>query len=98
MDAAEIVKLPFVQVALPIMLTFVVATWYQNKRVDDVNRRLDELRTDMNRQIAELRTDMNRQFGEIKEILKAIQAKLENHNERITRLEERSSPIGGIRR
>ena len=87
MNAAEILKLPFVQIALPIMLILVVATWYQNKRVDDVNRRLDEIPT-----------DMNRQFTEIKDILRGIYAKLENHNERITRLEERSSPIAGIRR
>lgn len=86
-DAAEIVKLPFVQVALPIMLTFVVATWYQNGRMDDLNKRMDELRA-----------DMNRQFAEIREILRAIQSKLENHGERITRLEERSSPIVGARR
>jgi hypothetical protein len=38
---------PFFQVALPIIVTFAAATWFQNKRVDHlkaaVNRRLDDI-------------------------------------------------------
>lgn len=86
-DLTAITSLPFVQVALPIMLTFAAATWYQNKRIDD-------LRSEMNN----LRAEMNRQFGEILRRLDRIEAKLENHNERITRLEERTSPLTGSHR
>lgn len=39
--------LPFFQVTLPLMSTFVgaiwVASWSQNKRFDDIHRRLDEI-------------------------------------------------------
>jgi predicted nucleic acid-binding Zn-ribbon protein len=38
---------PFMQVTLPIMVTFVatiwLASWSQNKRFDEVNRRLDAI-------------------------------------------------------
>jgi hypothetical protein len=38
---------PFVQVALPIMVTFAIATLFQSKRIDDlrdsVGRRLDAI-------------------------------------------------------
>lgn len=90
-DLAAITSLPFIQVALPIMLTFAAATWYQNKRIDD-------LRGDMRNEMNNLRADMNRQFGEILRRLDRIEAKLENHNERITRLEERTSPLTGSHR
>jgi hypothetical protein len=53
---------------LPLMFTFIgaiwVASWLQNKRLDDIIVRLGR-----------------------------IEAKLENHAERITRLEERTSPF-----
>lgn len=43
----EALNLPFVQIALPIIVTFVAATWYQGKRLDDlrdsINRRLDSI-------------------------------------------------------
>jgi hypothetical protein len=43
---------PFFQVTLPLMVTFVatmwIASWSQNKRFDDIHRRLDEI-------VAELR-------------------------------------------
>lgn len=36
-----IAQTPFVQIALPIVITLIVAAWNNNKRFDDVNRRLD---------------------------------------------------------
>jgi hypothetical protein len=68
-EVSEVAKLPFVQVASPIMITFVAAAWNQNKRLDDILKRLDR-----------------------------IEHKLENHNDRNTRLEERTSPFAGVRR
>ena len=38
---------PFFQVALPIIITFAIATWFQSKRIDDLrdalSRRLDAI-------------------------------------------------------
>ena len=36
-------KEPFFQVALPIIVTFAIATWFQGKRIDDVIRRLEHI-------------------------------------------------------
>lgn len=77
---------PFFQVTLPLMVTFIasiwIAQWAQNKRFDDLNKRFD---------------DLGKRFGEMKaEIVKrldAIEAKLDNHHERIIRLEAEASPI-----
>lgn len=35
---------PFFQVALPIIVTFVITYWAHNRRVDDINRRIDDLK------------------------------------------------------
>jgi hypothetical protein len=40
--AANILQQPFVQVALPIIVTIMLNVWRQNKRFDDLNRRIDE--------------------------------------------------------
>ena len=80
--AVNILQQPFVQVALPIIVALTIAAWLQNKRFDDLNRRID----DQNRLIGEFRHDMNQR-------LERIEAKLENHNERIARLEERTSLV-----
>jgi hypothetical protein len=80
--AVNILQQPFVQVALPIIVALTIAAWLQNKRFDDLNRRID----DQNRLIAEFRHDVNQR-------LERIEAKLDTHNERITRLEERTSLV-----
>jgi hypothetical protein len=65
---ASILQQPFFQITLPLMSTFIgaiwVASWTQNKRLDDIIKRLDR-----------------------------IEAKLENQPDRISRLEERTSPL-----
>lgn len=68
--------LPFVQIALPIVITFVVAAWNQNKRIDD-------LRADMNHRL----DDTHRRLDEIIKRLDRIETKLDNHENRIVRLE-----------
>lgn len=79
MDFAAILNLPFVQIALPICVTFIltvaVAAFVQNKRIDD------------------LRGDMVRGFEGVNKRLDRLEMKLESHTERITRLEERTSPL-----
>ena len=77
---------PFFQVALPIIITFVIATWYQSKRVDD-------LRESMNQRINGLESSMNQGFDAIERRLERIENLLTEHDRRITTLEERTSPL-----
>ena len=69
MNVLAILNSPFMQVALPIIVTFSVATWYQSKRIDD-------LRSDINTRFKDLSQDMNRQFGEVTRRLDRIEALL----------------------
>ncbi len=92
---------PFVQVALPIMFTILIASWFNNKGLDGVNRRIDDLRSDMNkrfddvnRRVDELRADMNDRFGEVNRRLDRIEDTLKSHSTKIASLEERVSPLG----
>jgi hypothetical protein len=61
----------FVQVALPIMFTVLIAAWMNGKGLDGVKGRLDDIVARLGR----------------------IEGKLEGHDERIVRLEERTSPL-----
>jgi hypothetical protein len=76
--AVTILQQPFVQVALPIIVALMLAAWMQNRRFDDTNRRID---------------DGNRRIDEVIRRLERIETKLEGHNERIARLEERTSLV-----
>jgi hypothetical protein len=73
---------PFVQVALPIIITFAIATWFQSKRIDDLrdslNRRMDAI---------------DRRLDAIERRLERIENLLTDHDRRITVLEERTSPL-----
>ncbi len=81
-----ILNLPFVQIALPILIGMFLTAWAaittNNKRFDDMNKRFD----DMGREI-------NRRFDEVLKLLDSIDAILRNHETRVTRLEERSSLV-----
>jgi hypothetical protein len=76
----------FISVALPIMVTLVatiwIASWSQNKRFDD-------LRSDMNRRF----DDTNRRIDEVAAGLRRVEQKLDNHEQWIVRVEERTSPL-----
>jgi hypothetical protein len=76
----------FVQVALPIMFTVLLAAWINSrgmdKAIEGVNRRLDDLRADMNDRSGEV----NRRLDRIDETLNAQSGK-------IAILEERMSPL-----
>lgn len=67
---------PFFTVALPIVITLIVATITQNKRVDD-------LRDSMNKRF----DAVDKRFDSIERRLERIEIKLDNHTERIARLE-----------
>ena len=86
----------FTAVALPIIATFAVATWYQSKRIDEVSKRVDDLRADTNHRLAEINARLDRienRFDRQDRMLSEIRDLLVNHSERIGRLEERTSVI-----
>lgn len=78
--------LPFFQITLPLMVTFIaaiwIASWSQNKRFDDWTKQFEGLRFDMSKRLDDIIARLGR-----------IEIKLENHDERIVRLEERTSPF-----
>jgi tetrahydromethanopterin S-methyltransferase subunit G len=112
---ANVLNLPFVQVALPILIGFVTIGWWQNKRLDEMGRRfddrLDEMSkrfdgrsgemskrfddrfVEMTRRFDDRFVEMTRRFDNIDKRLERIELKIENHGDRITRLEERTSLV-----
>jgi tetrahydromethanopterin S-methyltransferase subunit G len=77
-----IFQIPFVQIALPIMITMLLTVRVNSKAFDTLNRRLDDMRT-----------DSNRSFDEVIKRLDRIETKLDDQGNRIVRLEERTSPL-----
>jgi hypothetical protein len=71
---------PFLQITLPLMVTFVaaiwVASWTQNKRIDELSKRLNDFRD-----------SVNKRLDAIEKRLERIEEKLENHAEPIAKLE-----------
>jgi cytochrome oxidase assembly protein ShyY1 len=67
-EMSPMLQQPFFQITLPLMVTFVasiwLASWMQNKRLDDIIARLGRIET-----------------------------KLDDHAERIVKLEAQASPI-----
>jgi hypothetical protein len=66
---------PFFQVALPIIFTFTLATWYQAGRITD-------LRESLGKRIDDLRGDMNLRFQGIEKRLERLEEKVESRQER----------------
>jgi hypothetical protein len=77
---------PFFQVALPIIITFALATWYQNSRITD-------LRDMLGKRIDDLKDSINKRLDAIEKRLSSIEDLLRDHDRRITTLEERTSPL-----
>ncbi len=86
MSSEQVLNQPFFQITLPLMVTFIatiwVASWSQNKRIEDlrdsINRRMD---------------DMGRWIDEVVKRLDRIEELLQNRDRHITALEERTSPL-----
>ncbi len=59
-------------IVLPVMFAIVIGLIYNNRRLGDVNRRFDDLRTDLNNRFTAITNDMNNRFtsinGDIKEL------------------------------
>jgi hypothetical protein len=77
---------PFFQVALPIIVTFAIATWFQSKRIDD-------LRDSLGRRLDSIEASINRRLDGIDARLARIESLFTDHDRRITALEERTSPL-----
>jgi hypothetical protein len=75
-------KEPFFQVALPIMVSFAFATWFQSKRIDDLGKRIDDLKV-----------ALSKRLDSIEQRLVSIESLLKDHDRRITTLEARTPPI-----
>jgi vacuolar-type H+-ATPase subunit I/STV1 len=95
---------PFLTIALPVMITLFLGIWSQNKRFDDMskrtddtNRRIDDLAKSLHNQLEQTAGNINRRLDESIKGLERIETKLDKHEERLIRLEERASPIKGIR-
>ncbi len=85
-----------------LVATIWIASWSQNKRFDDlrgdINRRFEEVNRrfdDVSRRFGELQGDINRRLDQVNVRLERIEGKLDGHEARIVRLEERSSLIRG---
>jgi len=88
---------PFFPVALPIIITFILATWYQSSRINDLRdtlgKRIDDQRDSLGKRIDDLRSDMNARFDAVERRLDRIENSMADHSSRITKLEERTSPL-----
>jgi hypothetical protein len=69
----------FLSISLPIMFTLVGTIWVASW---PQNKRFDYLRSDMNRRFEDVTTRLVR-----------IEHKLDNHEERLVRVEERTSMV-----
>ena len=83
----------FWQNTLPLMVTVLVAVfgatsaaWFSNK---NLGARVDDLRTDLDRRFG----SMDRRFDSMEHRLERIENKLDDHGNRITAVEERTSPF-----
>jgi hypothetical protein len=70
--------LPVVQITLPLIVAILGANWLQNRRLDDIVKRLEVIE------------GILRQLGER---LATIEQVLREHGQRLTRLEDRIPPL-----
>ena len=75
-----ILQSPFVQTALPIVFTILVAVRANNRAFDGISRRVDDLRDGLRAEMSglcaemhDLRVEMNTRFGEVNTRLDRIE-------------------------
>lgn len=83
---------PFVQIALPIIVTLAIAAFVNNKAFDGVHKGFDGIYKALDG-VYKAIDGTNRRLDDIVARLGRIEVKLEDHADRIARLEERTSPI-----
>ena len=87
----------FWQNTLPLMVTIFVAVggataagWISNT---NLSKRIDDVNSSLGKRIEDLNSSLGNRLDEVIVRLDRIETKLDNHHERIARLEERTSPI-----
>jgi hypothetical protein len=73
---------PFLQVALPVMVTFILATWYQSGRISDLGGRISDVRDSLGKRIDDFRSEMNIHFAAVEKRLDKLDAKVDALQER----------------
>lgn len=51
---------------LPLVAAILLANWNNNKRLDDLNKRIDDLGTSLNKRIDDLAMTVNTGFADVK--------------------------------
>ena len=74
---------PFFQVALPLIITIVIAVWVNNKGIDGIHKRLDDIVTSNNKGM----DGVHKRLDDIVARLTRIENLLGEHDRRITTLE-----------
>ena len=87
----------FWQNTLPLMVTILVAVgaatfagWISNT---NLSKRIDDTNANLSKRIDDSNTNVSKRLDDIIARLGRIEIKLEGHEDRITRLEERTSPL-----
>jgi len=70
-----------------IVVTLGVGTCSTNARIDDVNRRLDDLNADVNRRFDAMGADVNRRFDDVNRRFDALRADHVRFDERLRAVE-----------
>ena len=74
--------LPVIQITLPLLVGLFIAAWLQNRAIDQLSKRIDDVRDGLGKRIDDVLTE-----------LREIRAELKTMNTRIIRLEERIPPL-----
>jgi hypothetical protein len=73
--------------ALLVCFTVVLGLFYQNSRINDLNRRIDDLKASFDKRFDDLKASIDKRFDDMKDY---IRSEFKRVDERIDRLE---SPI-----
>jgi hypothetical protein len=84
---------PFFTVTLPLMVTFMVGVWATISNNNQQGKRIDDLNGSINTRLDAI----DRRLDAIERRLEKIEARLVDHESPVTVLEERTSPLRGIR-
>ncbi len=64
MNAVTILNTPFVQVALPIIVTFIMAAWLNSKRLDDFRGNFDRRFEQVDKQFEQIDRRFEQMLGD----------------------------------
>ena len=63
-------------ILITVVLAVLTGTIYNNRRIDDIHRRLDDLRADMNARFAQAETHMNTRFAQVETQLRELRQEM----------------------